>query len=134
MFEDGAGLQDLRGDERAPKTLAGLLGARAAARPHRRVFTFLADGESESESLTYSELDVGARAVAGMLRRECRPGERALLVYPFGLEVVKSFFGCLYGGVVAVPAPPPNPARPQRTISRLRSLAEDAEVRLGLTT
>ncbi|MGB8508759.1 MAG: AMP-binding protein [Pyrinomonadaceae bacterium] len=127
-------LQSLPDGAPVPATLVELLRARAAAQPGRRVFTFLDDDENESAQLTFAELDTGARAVASMLQQAGAAGERALLLYPFGLEVVNAFFGCLYEGVVAVPSPPLNPARPQRTLSRLRSMVEDAGVTLGLTT
>src|SRR6185436_4203388 len=41
------------------------------------------------------------------------------------------FFGCLYGGMVAVPAYPPRPNRPS---PRVRSILEDAAPRVILTT
>ena len=37
------------------------------------------------------------------LRAVARPGERALLVFPPGLEFIVAFFGCLIAGVIAVP-------------------------------
>ena len=37
-------------------------------------------------------------------RTSSAAGERALLLYPPGLEFIAAFFGCLYAGVVAVPA------------------------------
>lgn len=134
MTDSGLTRQDFAGGERSPSTLVELLRARAEAWPSRRIFTFLADGERESDRLTYAELDEGARAVGAMLQRSGMSGGRALLLYPFGLEFITAFFGCLYGGVVAIPATPPNPARPQRTLSRLRAMAEDAGATLGLTT
>src|SRR5688572_26808929 len=92
-------------------TLAGLLKARAAESPDREAYVFLADGELEAERLTWGELDVRARAVAWALRQSScppiGPGERVLLLYPPGLDFVAAFFGCLYAGVVAVPAYPP---------------------------
>ncbi|HVR99607.1 MAG TPA: AMP-binding protein, partial [Thermoanaerobaculia bacterium] len=59
------------------------------------------------------------------------PGERALLLYPPGLEFVAAFFGCLYAGVIAVPAYPPRSRRPD---SRLRGIAMDCRPRVVLTT
>src|SRR4051812_32506903 len=58
-------------------------------------------------------------------------GERALLLYPPGLELVSAFLGCLYGGVVAVPAYPP---RSPRMVPRLRAIAGDARPAVALPT
>ncbi len=115
-----------------PTTLAGLLRARAAERPERTAFTFLADGEVEGARLTYGELDRRAQAVAHTLRESLQPGDRALLLYPPGLDFIAAFFGCLYAGVVAVPAYPPR--LNDRVQTRLRAIARDAELRAALTT
>lgn len=61
-------------------------------------------------------------------------GERALLLYPTGLEFIAAFFGCLYAGVIAVPVPPPNLAQPQRTLPRLCAISNDAQPSVALTT
>ena len=66
---------------------------------------------------------------ATLLRALGAQGERALLLYPPGLEYVAGFFGCLYAGVVAVPAYPPDPTRLERTLPRLRAIARDAQAR-----
>src|SRR3954470_12275703 len=113
-------------------TLAGLLRARAAERPSQVAFTFLAAGKPGGGSLTYGELDRRAAGVAAALAASVPPGERALLLYPPGLDFVVAFFGCLYAGVVAVPAYPPRPN--DRSQSRLRAIAHDATPRVALTT
>jgi amino acid adenylation domain-containing protein len=106
--------------------------ARAARQPTERVFTFLEDdGE---RTVTYAELDAGARAVAALLQRHLAPGERALLLYPPGREYVLGFLGCLYAGVVAVPAYPPDPMRLGRTLPRLQALVADCGAKVALTT
>ena len=58
-------------------------------------------------------------------------GERALLLYPPGLDYLTAFFGCLYAGVIAVPAYPP---RNQRNTPRIQAIAIDAEAKIALTT
>ena len=58
-------------------------------------------------------------------------GERALLLYPSGLDFVAAFFGCLYAGVTAVPAYPP---RRNRNMARIDAIANDAEAKIALTT
>ncbi len=115
-----------------PSTPAGLLRLRAAEQADREAYLFLGDGEAETERLTWGELDGRARAIAAALRETVPPGGRALLLYPPGLEFVAAFFGCLYAGVVAVPAYPPR--LNDRSQSRLRSIARDAEPRAALTT
>jgi amino acid adenylation domain-containing protein len=120
------------GPEVRPATLASLLRGRAGERPGRVAFTFLADGEAEGERLTYGELDRRARTIAAALRESLAPGDRALLLYPPGLELIAAFFGCLYAGVIAVPAYPPR--LNDRSQGRLRAVARDAEPLAALTT
>lgn len=112
--------------------LSSLLQYAARAHPERG-FRFLSRGSVE-DSLSYSQLDLKASRVASRLLEEgLRVGERALLVFPPGLDFVVAFWGCLYAGLVAVPAPPPHPARLQRTLPRLRAIAADCRPDLLLT-
>ncbi|HEX8149510.1 MAG TPA: amino acid adenylation domain-containing protein [Pyrinomonadaceae bacterium] len=115
-------------------TLVDLLQERAGERPDRPAYTYLADDGGEESRLTYAALDARARAIAATLQGRVGRGERALLLYPQGLEFVAAFFGCLYAGVVAVPCYPPHPARPERTLPRLRAIADSARPRVVLTT
>jgi len=112
-------------------TLVELLGHRAASQGEERVFTFLVDGEREEVHLSFAELDRQARAIAARLQARNLTGERALLLYPPGLEFIAALFGCLYAGVVAVPVYPP---RRNRSLKRLEAVAADAEARVALTT
>ncbi len=90
---------------------------------------FLPDGEGEALRWTFGDLDSRARAIAVALLRRGAPGDRALLLYPPGLDFVAAFLGCLYARVVAVPSYPPAAGRPGRGQARLRSIAEDSEPR-----
>jgi acyl-CoA synthetase (AMP-forming)/AMP-acid ligase II len=98
-------------------TLVDILHSRALYQPDKNGFTFLLDGETEEISLTYRELNLQAFAIATRLQDLGASGERALLIYPPGLEFIAAFFGCLYAGVVAVPAYPP---RRNQSLSRLQ--------------
>src|SRR3954454_11573021 len=84
--------------------LPQVLQARASDRPDEIAFTFLSNGEEEAGSLTYGQLDKAARSIAAQLRSTTVTGDRALLLYPSGLDYIASIFGCFYAGVVAVPA------------------------------
>jgi len=115
-------------------TLVALLRWRAQRQPEQRTHTFLVDGEAEGESLTHAALDGQARSIAALLQSCSAGGERALLLYPAGIEFIAAFFGCSYAGVIAVPLPPPNLAQPQRTLPRLRAIITDARPSIVLTT
>ncbi len=111
------------------KTLLDIISYRGQSQPDQLAYIFLQNGETESGSLTYGELDRQARAIASHL--QSMRGERALLLYPSGLEFITAFFGCLYAGVIAVPVYPP---RRNQKLSRLLSIANDAQAKLALTT
>ncbi|OZH53168.1 AMP-dependent synthetase [Hydrocoleum sp. CS-953] len=112
-------------------TLIDLLHHRTINQPQQQTYTFLQDGETESNSLTYEILEQQAKAIAANLQSLDAKGERVLLLYPPGLEFMAGFFGCLYAGAIAIPAYPP---RPNQSLSRLESIATDAQVKFALTT
>lgn len=112
-------------------TLVDVLGKRAQHQPDKKAYTFLKDGETEADTLSYQELERLAQAIAAQLQSYNAIGERALLLYPPGLEFIAAFFGCLLAGVVAVPIYPP---RANQSISRLLAIAKDAEATFALTT
>ena len=112
-------------------TLIERLQEQASIQPDKRAFTFLADGETEIDSLTYQGLHQQARAIASVLQSYQAQNQRALLLYQPGLEFITAFLGCLYAGVVAVPVYPP---RANRSIERLLSIIEDAGASFALTT
>lgn len=111
-----------------------LIRDRALQQPNRLAFGFLPDGEIESDlshTLSYHELDRQSRAIAAQLQALGLGGERALLLHPPGLEYIAAFFGCLYAGVVAVPAYPPRNAR---GTPRIQAVVKDAQAAIALTT
>ncbi len=110
-------------------SLTSLVRFRAQSKPTQPAFTFLIDGENETVCLTYAQLDRKARAIAAQLQKLCVVGERALILYPPGLDYIETFFGCLYAGVVAVPAYPP---RSIRGLPRIAAIARDAQATLVL--
>ncbi|MDR4481691.1 MAG: amino acid adenylation domain-containing protein [Nitrospirales bacterium] len=113
------------------ETIVDILRLWAHQAPQQQAYTFLVDGETEAVHVTYDELDRRARAIACRLQSLGVIGERALLLYPPGLDFITAFFGCLYAGVIAVPAYPP---QRKRTLPRLQAILEDAQPKLALTT
>lgn len=117
--------------------IVDLLRARARLEPDREALCAVSSDEGDARALTCAGLDTRARAVAATLQRlakgkEGAYGERGLLLMPTGLDYVAGFFGCLYAGAIAVPAFPPESARPQH-LARVRSILHDARARFVLT-
>ncbi|MBV8882827.1 MAG: AMP-binding protein, partial [Chroococcidiopsidaceae cyanobacterium CP_BM_RX_35] len=110
-------------------SLLEVLIYRAQHQSDKLAYIFLQDGETESVSFTYGELDSLARQIAAHL--QSWQGERALLLYPSGLEFITAFFGCLYAGIVAVPVYPP---KRNQKLTRLLFTANDAQAKVALTT
>jgi acyl-CoA synthetase (AMP-forming)/AMP-acid ligase II len=117
-----------------PATLIELLDHRALEYPRKLAYTFLLDGEKSELHLTYGELRRRALAIAAALQQAGAKGGRALLLYPPGLDFIEGFFGCLYAGVVAVPAYPPHFAKLNRGLPRVQAIIADAQAAFVLTT
>lgn len=120
-----------RGPAGRPSNLVDLLRQQARRYPGKQAYSFLGEDEVEQASLTYAELDYQARAIGGWLQASVEAGDRALLLYPPGLEFISAFFGCQYAGVVAVPAYPPRPYRPMQ---QLQAIIADAAPSVVLST
>jgi acyl transferase domain-containing protein/acyl-CoA synthetase (AMP-forming)/AMP-acid ligase II/acyl carrier protein len=115
-------------------TLLELLRWRVEQQPEQRIYSFLADGETEKDFFTFSQLDRQARSIGALLQQYATSGERALLIYPAGLDFIAAFFGCLCSGVIAVPVYPPSATRSDRTLARFQAIAADAQPAFILTT
>ena len=112
--------------------LVALLRWRAQHQPDKLAYTFLLDGEDAAAVLTYSQLDQAARLIAAWLQSNTNKGDRALILHPPGLDYIAAFMGCLYAGVIAVPAYPPRINN--RPMPRLQAIVADAQAKVALTT
>src|ERR1051325_11095478 len=99
---DTARLDEFRAIESSAATLVDVLRLKAQRQADDTAFAFLDDGEVESASVTYRELDRRARSIGAALQSMRAAGERVLLLYPTGLEYISAFLGCLYAGAIAV--------------------------------
>lgn len=112
--------------------LAALLRWRAATQPEQCAYTFLQYGGTET-SITYSELDRRAQAVANFIEPGAADNRVLIACHP-GLEYITAFFGALYADTVAVPAYALGDGRRERMLPRLRAIVENAGAAIGLTT
>ena len=104
---------------------------RAQVQPEDSAFIYLTDGVSNELLLTNRELDRRSRAIGAWIQKHNLSGERVLLLYPPGLDFIAAFFGCLYGGAIAVPVYPP---KRNRSMLRIEAVANSARAKLALTT
>ena len=113
-------------------SLVALLRRRASEDPTAELFSFLPDGEAAGAIvLTRGELDRRARAlaIAAAGPRPGGPAGRCCSTRPGSSSSRRSSAACTRG-VVAVPAYPPRPNRP---MTRLRAIVEDARPSVVLT-
>ncbi len=111
-------------------TLVDVLHHHAITKKNELLYRFIEDGDSPAQEMSFSEVDYAAKAIASELLQTCKKGERALLLYPAGIEFITAFLGCLYAGVIAVPAYPP---RKNQKIKRLEKIINDAQASIILT-
>ncbi len=115
-------------------TLVEVLRGWTAEDPGPLSYRFLADGEADEQTWSRAELDRRVRVIATHLLGLGAEGKRAVLLYAPGLDYVAGFFACLYAGVIAVPAYPPDPSRLNRTLPRLQAIVADSQAEIVLTT
>jgi acyl-CoA synthetase (AMP-forming)/AMP-acid ligase II/acyl carrier protein len=111
-------------------SIVDVLNTRASIQADQPSYVFLSDG-AEVDRLTFAQLRGRARAVAAHLQEMKAQNERALLLYPAGLDYVVALYACLYGKVVAVPVYPP---RMNQNLRRLLAIIDDAQPAVALTT
>ncbi|HBI36193.1 MAG: hypothetical protein A2015_05060 [Spirochaetes bacterium GWF1_31_7] len=112
-------------------TMVDVLKYYSRTKSDEKAYIFLKDGEVEKEVVTFSELDEKAKTISEYLLSNNLTGERALLLYNSSINFIAAFFGCLYAGVIAVPAFPP---RKNQKISRIENIINDCNPKVILST
>ncbi|MBV6625896.1 MAG: fatty acyl-AMP ligase [Rivularia sp. (in: Bacteria)] len=123
-----SGKEDTKSDF---SSLIDVVNYRVENQPLNQAYTFLQNGENVIQEWTYEELHLRSLAIAASLQDLNLVGERALLLYQPGLDFIAAFLGCIYAGIIAVPAYPP---RRNRNLSRLQAIATDAKAKIVLTS
>ena len=125
-------------NEKRALNFVQILRRRAQAHPDRLAFTFLADrgepierhyGELHGQACLHASrlLELTPPSLSSPKRTSLPP--RALLLSPPSLDYIEAFFGCLFAGVIPVPAYPP---RKNRSLARLASIVEDSGATIAI--
>lgn len=112
------------------KSFVDVLRLRSRHQGGREAFLFASERPGAEVQVTYGELDTRARRIAALLQQMGAAGERALLLFPASRDYLDAFFGCMYAGVIAVPAYPP--AQGGKPVDRIRGIIEDSGARFAL--
>lgn len=122
----------------APRTasIIGTLEHWVALQPDKALFSFLDQDGHERDACTYLAFHERTRHLAASLAGESglKHGDRVLLVYPPGLEMIVAFFACARIGVIPVPVFPPAPMTFEAGLSKMAFIARDCGAAVALTT
>ncbi|HEX4577229.1 MAG TPA: thioester reductase domain-containing protein [Edaphobacter sp.] len=104
--------------------------------PDKLLYSYLDVNGDPLESYTYASFLHRAQAIAGHLRREGHfaAGDRLLLAYPPGLEMICAFFGCVRAGLIPVPVYPPSSRGFQSALYKMVHIAKDCQAAGILTS
>ncbi|MCR6651352.1 MAG: AMP-binding protein [Cellvibrionaceae bacterium] len=121
--------------EYSPRNFVEHLRMLAASRPDDIALVVVdeCNGIPVDRPFTYAQLDMHIRALAALLQTKTGKGDRVLLLLSNNEHYAVAFFACLYAGLIAVPAFPPESMREQH-LARLSEIARDAEASCILTT
>lgn len=108
----------------------------ADQQPDKLLFSFLDISGNQTEKYTYSEFIYRTNAIASNLSNEYKfkPGDRILLAYPPGLEMICAFFACARLGLIPVPAYPPTSHGFESSLNKMTYIAKDCQAKAILTS
>jgi len=104
--------------------------------PDKLLFSFLDSSGKSVESHTYASFLRRVDLIASHLveRQAFQSGDRVLLVYPPGLEMIAALCACARAHVIAVPVPPPSAYGFTAALYRMSHIARDCDALAVLTS
>ncbi len=117
-------------------TILDHLDRLAVEHPTKLLYSYLDVNGDPIETYTYASFLRRAQAIAGHLRKGERfaAGDRLLLAYPPGLEMICAFFGCVRAGLIPVPVYPPSSRGFQSALYKTVHIAKDCQAAGILTS
>ena len=115
-------------------SIFGQLQVLADEHPDKLLYSFLDVDGDPVESYTYASFLYRVEAIAGHLSGDgFSAGDRLLLAYPPGLEMICAFFACVRAGLVPVPVYPPSSRGFQSALYKMVHIARDCQA-VGILT
>lgn len=107
----------------------------ASETPEKLLYCFLDINGKIKERYSYREFIERTGHIAAHISRSYRinPGDRLLLAYPPGLEMICAFFACVRLGLIPVPVYPPAAHGFQYALYKMTFIAKDCEATAVLT-
>uniref|UniRef100_A0AAX7SKI0 DMAP1-binding domain-containing protein n=1 Tax=Astatotilapia calliptera TaxID=8154 RepID=A0AAX7SKI0_ASTCA len=132
----GRDLGQLEDNDQARKFLyiQDVLQWRAQATPDHPLFLVLNAKGTVSSSASCLQLHKRAERVAAALMGRLNTGDHVALVYPPGIDLIATFYGCLYAGCVPVTVRPPHPQNLATTLPTVKMIVEVSKSVCILTT
>src|SRR6202522_3722860 len=117
-------------------SILGHLDRLADEHPDKLLYSYLDVNGDPIESYTYASFLQRVEAIAGYLWKDGRfaAGDRLLLAYPPGLEMICAFFGCVRAGLIPVPVYPPSSRGFQSALYKMVHIAKDCQAAGILTS
>ncbi|CAL9689779.1 unnamed protein product [Knipowitschia caucasica] len=107
---------------------------RAQATPDHPLFMVLNSKGTVSSSASCVQLQKKAERVAAALSGRINTGDHVALLYPPGVDLIATFYGCLYAGVVPVTVRPPHPQNLATTLPTVKMIVQVSKSVCILTT
>src|SRR5271154_1416355 len=117
-------------------SILNLLDRLGDEQPRKLLYSYLDLNGNPIESYTYASFLHRVEAIAGYLWQDGRftAGDRLLLAYPPGLEMICAFFGCVRAGLIPVPVYPPSSRGFQSALFKMVHIAKDCQAAGILTS
>jgi acyl-CoA synthetase (AMP-forming)/AMP-acid ligase II len=112
------------------------LYAQVEQSPDRLLYSFLDINGRPTESYSYAQFLRRTSEIAAFIQRRhaLAPGDRVLLAYPPGVEMICAFFACVRLGLIPVPVYPPTGTGFRGAIAKLDFIARDCQAAAVLST
>ena len=112
--------------------IGSLIEVLSAREQGEATLTYLRNGDEAGPAVSHAHLLERARGLAGWMTEHGYSGQRAMLVFPPGLEFVEAFMACMMAGVIAVPVAPAPLTGDENKVKRMLSILKDCQPNLVL--